>query len=117
MKLIFLTLLLLLTVNTQAQRFAPDLTLHFKAGVLIGGVANATTLAITKSPYKAFLIGYGVGILAGLTKEVFDIYKTNPTGFNKADLLNTTLGACVINFNFLILESIIFKEREINKEL
>ena len=84
-------LLLILSLNGQLK----DDELHYLAGVNISSaVGTAYFLVKPYKPFKACLVGFIAGSVAGLGKELYDI-RNGGTGFNKADLTTTMWGALV----------------------
>ena len=88
-KLIFI-LLFSTIANAQIQT---DKQLHFSAGAVIGGITNIAVTSITKDSKKAFWVGLGVSVLAGVTKELYD--KNQGGKFDVQDLAFTTAGGVV----------------------
>lgn len=89
-----ITILLLLAFGMKAQRF-DDKNAHFLAGQMISTNVGATYYLIKPyKPFKACLVGFIAGSVAGVGKELYDSRKGG-TGFNKADLTTTMWGALV----------------------
>ena len=49
-------------------------------------------------------IGYGVTMAVSIGKEIYDCYKTNPTGFSLGDLMADLLGVIVGMVVVIIVE-------------
>ena len=113
MKRIITVIALTLTTFSYSQ-IAKDKQLHYIAGVAIGGIANTATFLITKDEKKAFIIGLGASIGAGIAKELYDEYSYG--GWDNKDLIFTILGGVSINIPLTMIEGVL-KERSINKEL
>jgi uncharacterized protein YfiM (DUF2279 family) len=86
-----------MNVNAQIQQ---DKVKHFIAGNLI--TANTTLIAykITKNKNKALLIGFGAGVLAGATKELYDSTGRGCCDFK--DFAWTCIGSSVSTVVFTI---------------
>ena len=84
-------LFLILSLNGKLT----DKDVHYLSGVNISNsVGMSYYLAKPYKPFKACLVGFVAGSLAGLGKEIYDNRKGG-TGFNKADLTTTMWGALV----------------------
>lgn len=84
-------LLLILTLNGQLK----DDDLHYLAGLNISNsVGSAYFVSKPYKPFRACLVGFIAGSVAGLGKELYDSRKGG-TGFNKADLSTTVWGSLV----------------------
>lgn len=56
--------------------------------------------------------GFGVGMLAGISKEIYDQYKQHPTGFNYMDLGTDFLGSGGGWFGFAIGVDQVYRNKE-----
>ena len=84
-------LLLILSLNGQLK----DDELHYLAGVNISSaVGNAYFLVKPYKPFKACLVGFVAGSVAGLGKELYDSRKGG-SGFDAEDLKVTIWGSLV----------------------
>jgi len=75
----------------------PDKVKHFVAGAVIGGTTQFLTYKATGNKNTAFLVGFGVGALAGVAKEVYD-KKTGKGVPSTADAVYTSAGALSVGF-------------------
>ena len=92
-------IILLLAFGMKAQRFdamlKDDKNIHYLCGQTISStVGSAYFLIKPYKPFKACLVGFIAGSVAGLGKELYDS-RNGGTGFNKADLTTTMWGALV----------------------
>lgn len=84
--------LLLIAFGIKAQR---DKNIHFLAGQTISStVGTAYFLIKPYKPFKACLVGFVAGSLAGLGKEIYDSRKGG-SGFDSEDLKVTMWGSLV----------------------
>jgi putative lipoprotein len=58
----------------QDPWFGQDKALHFSASFILASDGYAATAAITKRESVRFSVGTGVGLAAGVSKEVYDRY-------------------------------------------
>lgn len=65
---------------------------HFKAGCVISLVAGILALACDVPVLWSVIFGVATASVAGLVKEIWDVVKPGPTGFNYADLWATIMG-------------------------
>ena len=94
-----ITILLLLAFGMKAQRFdamlKDDKNAHFLAGQTISStVGTAYFLIKPYKPFRACLVGFVAGSLAGLGKEIYDSRKGG-SGFDSEDLKVTIWGSLV----------------------
>lgn len=89
-------ILLFLPVIAMGQ-IQPDKVKHFVAGAVIGGTTQFLTYKATGNKNTAFLVGFGMGTLAGISKEIYD--KKSGKGVpSKADAIYTSAGALSVGF-------------------
>lgn len=88
--LTIITLLLSFGGNAQIQK---DKVLHFGAGFVIGGVSAyvAERTGISDSKFESAIIATSVSTLAGVLKEVYDVYGKRTSADGK-DILWTAIG-------------------------
>ena len=79
--------------NSQIQR---DKTLHFGAGILIGGTTSfiSTRMGISDNKFETLLLSTSVSAVVGVGKEAYDKY-VRKTFADKKDILWTTIGGFV----------------------
>ena len=92
-------IILLLAFGMKAQRFdamlKDDKNIHFICGQTISStVGSAYFLIKPYKPFKACLVGFVAGSLAGLGKEIYDNRKGG-SGFDSEDLKVTIWGSLV----------------------
>lgn len=84
------------SIVSEKIKVRPDLVLHFILSFMISFVL----LLLIKNP----IIPIGITLLVGIGKEIYDVYKTNPTGFDLKDLLADSLGI----ISSYLIKSLIF---------
>lgn len=89
-------ILLFVTFGMKAQ--IDDKSKHYVAGVVVSNWAGSTAYYFGAKPFKACLIGFGAGCLAGIGKEyIYDKAMDRGT-FSKPDLEMTIWGSLVGSF-------------------
>ena len=96
-------LILPLFGNSQIQ---PDKVKHFAVGTALSGASSFAALQFGADKKEAFIIGFGIGMAAGIAKEVYDM-ETGKGTPSTADMLWTIAGAAVGSVSV----SITIKER------
>ena len=96
MKTVILLLgLILFTLKssfTQTIRtYEKDRLIHFSTGIMVSVVCSEIYYKHKKNKKEAVLFGIGMGILAGLTKEIYD--STGRGNSNMKDFLWTATGS------------------------
>ena len=104
-KLIIILFILPLSLFAQMD----DKTKHKLAGnVICYGVSEGVFQA-TKKPYLSIFAGLGAGILAGVTKEVYD--KSKGGQFNSFDLGATAFGSALSTMVFTVRLDLYYKKK------
>lgn len=85
-----LILILLLIPLFSYGQIPIDKRFHFYAGAIASTATYGFVIHRTNNKKKAFFYSVGMGVLAGLTKEVLDEWRYG--GFDGNDLLATGLG-------------------------
>ena len=83
----------------QYNRFIltePDKRLHFAAGAIATTVGYEWALKRYGDKKKAFFVGLGVGLAAGITKESFDNWRPG-NYFDERDVLATFMGSLSVS--------------------
>jgi hypothetical protein len=94
-----ITILLLLTFGVRGQTWDKDGdSKHYIAGVVISNWAGSSAYYFGAKPFKACLIGFAAGTLAGLGKEYIYDKQMNRGTFSKGDLTTTIWGSLVGTF-------------------
>lgn len=88
-----LIIILSLPLFGSAQ-IQPDKVKHFAVGTTLAGASSFAALQLGADKKEAFIIGFGVGMAAGIAKEVYDMESGNGTP-STADMLWTIAGAAV----------------------
>jgi len=70
----------------------PDKRLHFAAGAIVTTIGYEWALRKYGNKKKAFFIGLGAGLAAGIAKESFDSMRVG-NYFDERDLLATMMGS------------------------
>lgn len=91
-----LIILLLFPFLLNAQ--LNDKDKHYLAGVVISNWAGSSAYYFGAKPFKACLIGFTAGTLAGLGKEYIYDRQLGKGTFNKEDLLTTVWGSLAGTF-------------------
>ena len=100
MKRIITSLLLLLSLNSNAQLLTVgDKKMHYAAGYMFGGIAYGYVMEETDDKLKAFAASLGTALLAGTIKELIDSSKSD-NKFDTRDLLATAYGGISIGLTF-----------------
>ena len=107
MKNMLCMILLALSVNVNAQSSIPaffessDKQLHMAGCFMISSITTSLVYNRTADKRKAVLIGFGVGMIAGIAKEAYDLQCGSPQwGDIAADAIGSGLGAVSITFTF-----------------
>jgi hypothetical protein len=75
-----------------------DKQLHFAAGAIATTVGYEWALKKYKgNKKKAFFVGVGVGLAAGIAKESFDNWRGFPYYFDDRDILATVMGSVAVS--------------------
>ena len=101
MRYLIILLILILCVDVSAQELTlytyDDKQLHMGATYVISSLTTAYVFKRTQNKRKAMWIGFGMGMTAGIAKELWDIEHGNcQYGDIVADLIGSTLGCLVI---------------------
>ena len=99
MKKIILIVLLLCTVSNADSKPSffqqDDKQAHIAITILLGIIGNGVAGKLGASPKEAFWYGLGTALVVGISKEVYDMHKTNPTGFDMQDILADSIGGTI----------------------
>ena len=85
-------ILLLLSFSLSAQRIDNE-TKHVYAGMIITVGTSELLQQYNVKPYKAILFGFGMGILAGASKELIYDKLMKRGNCDKFDFFNTAWGS------------------------
>ena len=77
--------------NQTLRTYEKDKLIHFSTGVMVSVICSEIYYKQKKNKKEAILFGMGMGILAGLTKELYD--STGRGNSNMKDLLWTATGS------------------------
>ena len=78
-----------------------DKQLHMAGCFMISSWTTSLVYNRTADKRKAILVGFGVGMIAGIAKEIYDIEHGSPQwGDVAADAIGSSLGAVSITFTF-----------------
>ena len=78
-----------------------DKQLHMAGCFMISSMTTSYVYNRTADKRKAILVGFGVGMVAGIAKEISDIEYGNPDWADiAADAIGSSLGAVSITFTF-----------------
>ena len=97
--------LIILTLGLSAQEKIPSDVKHFYSSVALCEVTYHTQrlLLPKQKEHNRFLITIGTVLTLGVTKEVWDMRKKNPTGFSKDDLFMDSWGIlCWVPFRICL---------------
>ena len=99
MKRVILVLLLVCTI-TNASEYdnffqQDDKKAHIAVSILTGAIGNLVSIKLGANKEQAFWYGLGTALVIGGIKEVYDMHKTNPTGFSTADMVANGIGGVV----------------------
>ena len=84
--------------NNQFILTEPDKKLHFAAGAIATTIGYEWALKKYKGDKKkAFFVGLGVGLAAGIAKESFDNWRGFPYYFDERDVLATFMGSVAVS--------------------
>lgn len=101
MKTLFSLCIVLSMFSKIDAQIHQDKVLHFYAGAIISAGTTELMYQLTDNKYKAVMIGFGTGIVAGATKEIYD--KTSGKGYSDPrDFLWTCAGASLSCFKLTI---------------
>lgn len=77
--------------------FGRDKALHFGASAIIAGAGYGAAAAATETRPPRLLIGGGVGLAAGIGKELLDVTGSGDASFRDLtwDVVGTATGICV----------------------
>ncbi len=99
MKKIILVLVLLCTIGNTSEydNFfqQEDKKAHIAISIMTGAIGNLLAVKNGASKEQAFWIGLGTALVIGGIKEVYDMHKTNPTGFSTADMVADGIGGVI----------------------
>ena len=90
--MIKILILLFLSFSLSAQRMANE-TKHVYAGMIITVGTSEILQQYNVKPYKAILFGFGMGILAGASKELIYDKLMKRGNCDKYDFFNTAWGS------------------------
>ena len=88
----------------QNDRFIltePDKQLHFAAGVIATTVGYEWALKKYGDKKKAFFVGLGIGLAAGIAKESFDNWRPG-NYFDERDVVATFMGSLSVTIPLTI---------------
>jgi len=85
-------ILLLISFSLSAQKMANE-TKHVYAGMIITVGTSELLQQYNVKPYKAILLGFGMGILAGASKELIYDKLMKRGNCDKFDFFNTAWGS------------------------
>jgi len=96
MKIVILLLGLMLCMpkssfNQTLRTYEKDKLIHFSTGVMVSVICSEIYYKQKKNKKEAIVFGMGMGILAGLTKELYD--STGRGNSNMKDFLWTATGS------------------------
>ena len=77
--------------NQTLRTYEKDKLIHFSTGVMVSVICSEIYYKQKKNKKEAILFGAGMGILAGLTKELYD--STGSGNSNMKDFLWTATGS------------------------
>jgi hypothetical protein len=104
LKLLIVLLVACQSVNGQFYQYdkfiltESDKQLHFAAGAIATTVGYEWALKKYKGDKKkAFFVGLGVGLAAGIAKESFDNWRGFPYYFDERDVLATFMGSVAVS--------------------
>ena len=107
MKRMLIVIVLVLSVSLNAQSSIPeffsasDKQLHIAGCFMISSATTSYVYNRTADKRKAILVGFGVGMVAGIAKEISDIEHGSPQLSDiAADAIGSGLGAITITFTF-----------------
>lgn len=83
--------------------------LHFVVGQLISGTTTLIVNDIIKRPVLSSIIGFGVGTLTGIGKELIWDKKLHHAACTTGDMIATSLGA--LNFSLIFDLTIFYRNR------
>jgi len=87
--------------RTQEFALSTDKQLHMAGCFMISSLTTSYVYNRTADKRKAIAIGFGVGMVAGIAKEIYDIKYGNPDWNDiLADAIGSGLGAVSITFTF-----------------
>ena len=99
MKRVILLLLLVCTIGNTSEydNFfqQEDKKAHIAISIMTGAIGNLVSIKLGASKQEAFWYGLGTALTIGLAKEVYDMHKTNPTGFSTADMVADGIGGVI----------------------
>ena len=103
MKMNFKNLLFILLISSFSySQISKDKQLHFISGAVISAATYDFVYKKTKSKKKAFVWSVASSVIAGLCKELLDQH--NYGGFDKRDIVATTMGGVAISFVLTVLK-------------
>jgi len=90
--------ILLISTGVNAQVFYPtDTQLHIGGTYIISSFTTSYVFSKTKNKKKAMWIGFGVGITAGVVKEIYDIRHGGDQAIDiVGDFIGSSLGCLVV---------------------
>ena len=77
--------------NQTLRTYEKDKLIHFSTGVMLSVICSEIYYKQKKNKKEAILFGMGMGILAGLTKELYD--STGRGNSNMKDFIWTATGS------------------------
>lgn len=92
-----LIVILFAAISTMANsQIRKDKTLHFGAGILVGGITAFVSerAGISDNKFKTIILSTSVSTVVGVGKEVYDLYVKRTFVDNK-DILWTAIGGLV----------------------
>ena len=94
--------MLLIPIRAEAQQLLPeDKLLHLGGSYIIGATTTSIVYYYTKDKKTATLIGLSAVLLAGVSKEIWDIKHGNPELNDLgADIVCGSLGIFTVKINF-----------------
>jgi uncharacterized protein YfiM (DUF2279 family) len=89
------------SINQTIRTYQKDKLIHFSTGVMVSVVCSEIYYKHKKNKKEATLFGMRIGVLAGLTKELYD--STGRGNSNMKDFLWTATGSILPGLSLVIV--------------